>query len=100
MERRDGLDARHGYFLWIGHVIASLTGTIGCNRVLVDYDRLMQSPEPEVKRLAGSLDLRIDPTELQIYQNEFLDRNLRHTVYGLDEMQSDEACPPLVREMF
>lgn len=100
LECRDGFDARHGYFLWLGHVIASLSGTVGCNRVLVDYDRLMQSPEFEVNRIAESLECEIDPTELRIYQYEFLDKNLRHTVYGLDELQNDEACPPLVREMY
>lgn len=97
---RDGLDARHGYLLWLGHVITSLSGTTGCNRVLVDYDRLMQSPEFEVNRIAKCLDFEIDPAELQIYQSEFLDENLRHTVYELNDLLIDDACPHLVREIY
>jgi hypothetical protein len=100
LAQRDGLDARHGYLLWLGHVVASLSGTNGCNRVLVDFDRMMQSPEFEVNRIAKSLDLKINQTELQIYQSEFLDENLRHTAFGLGDLILDEACPQLVLEIY
>jgi hypothetical protein len=100
LAQRDGLDARHGYLLWMGHVIASLSGTNGCDRVLVDYDCLMQSPEFEVNRIAKSLDFKVDPMELQVYQAEFLDENLRHTAFSLDDLMFDKACPQLVLEIY
>ncbi len=100
LARRDGFDAEKSYVLWLGHVIASLSGSAGSQRVLVDFDRLMQAPERELNRIAGQLSLPLDPAALHTYQSEFLDEGLRHTVYGPDDLLLDDACPPLVREIY
>ncbi|MBI3480633.1 MAG: sulfotransferase [Nitrosomonadales bacterium] len=100
LAKRDGFDIEKGYLLWLGHVLTSLVDSAGERRVLVDYDRLMQSPDRELGRIAKKLDLELDPAELQSYKSEFLDEGLRHTVYGLSELQADEACPPIVREIY
>lgn len=100
LAKRDGFDVGKSYLLWLGHVITSLTGSAGNQRVLVDYDYLMRSPDHELHRIAKKLDLTIDPAELQSYKSEFLDEGLRHTVYGLNDLLSDDACPPLVREVY
>jgi len=100
LTKRDGFEAEHSYLLWIGHVITSLTGSTGDKPVFVDYDRLIQSPERELNRIAKSLDLEVDSTELQIYKNDFLDEKLRHTVYKASDLLLDETCPPLVREIY
>lgn len=100
LERRDGLDAVKSYVLWLEHVIASLTGTIGSKRVVVDYDLLMRSAEHEWSRIAKRLELSLDPVGLQSYMAEFLDEGLRHFIYDLNDLLLDEACPPLVREVY
>lgn len=97
---RNGFDAEKSYLLWLGHVITSLTCCVGNKRVLVDYDRLMQSPDGELTRIAKCIDLKIDPAELQSYKTEFLDQGLRHTVYDLNDLLSDEHCPSIVREIY
>ena len=100
LAKRDGIDAEQSYLLWLGHVITSLTGSAGDKRVIVDYDRLMRSPDQELMRIAKCTDLEIDPTELQSYKSEFLDQGLRNSVYDVNDLLSDAACPPLVREMY
>ncbi len=100
LTKRDGFDAEKNYFLWLGHVVESLSGTVGLRRVVVDYDKLMRSPEFEVNRIAKQLDLEIDLAELQSYSSEFLDKALQHTVYDLNDLSFDDACPPLVREIY
>lgn len=100
LTHRNGFDASHSYMLWLGHVITGLSCTMGCTRVLVDYDRLMQSPEFEVDRIAKYHGLKLDSTEFKIYQSEFLDENLRHSVHDLNDLLIDDACPQLVREMY
>ncbi len=97
---RDGIEAEHGYLLWLSYVIKSLTETVSNNRVLVDYDRLMQSPDHELLRIAECVGLTINPTELQIYKSEFLDPELRHTIYELKDLLLDDSCPPIVQEMY
>ncbi|MBW6521013.1 MAG: hypothetical protein K0A99_08410 [Desulfoarculaceae bacterium] len=100
LAKRDCFEAEQSYLLWLGHVITSLTESAGGKRVFVDYDRMMQSPERELSRIAKALDLEVDSTELQIYKNDFLDQALRHTVYELNDLLLDDTCPPIVSEIY
>jgi glycosyltransferase involved in cell wall biosynthesis len=100
LAKRDGFDAEKNYLLWLGHVLESLADSVGNKRVLVDYDFLMRSPDHELNRIAKCFGLHIDSEELQIYKTEFLDKCLRHTVYELKDLSLDNACPPLVREVY
>jgi glycosyltransferase involved in cell wall biosynthesis len=98
--KRDGLDAEKSYLLWLGHVITSLSGTANAKRIVIDYDRLMTSPRDELRRTAKCLDLKVDESELEKYESAFLDEALRHTVYELNDLFFDVACPPIVREIY
>jgi GT2 family glycosyltransferase len=98
--KRDSIEAEQGYLLWLGYIIASLAGSAGEKRVLVDYDRLMQAPDRELMRIAKCTGLEIDPAELRNYKNDFLDEGLRHTVYDLNDLLLDDTCPPIVREIY
>ena len=100
LAKRDGMLAEQAYLLWLGHVIESLIGSADSKRMLVDYDRLMQSPDAELMRISKELGLEINPVELQSYKTQFLDQELRHTVYELNDLLLDNACPPIVREVY
>jgi glycosyltransferase involved in cell wall biosynthesis/GT2 family glycosyltransferase len=100
MAKRDKFDNERTYLLWLAHVIGSLTICDEYKCVIVDYDRMMQSPDRELNRIAKNLDLYIDPTELQSYKAEFLDNDLRHTIFTMDDLVLDPVCPPLVRDIY
>lgn len=98
--KRDGFPPEKSYLLWLGHVLNILTEMQGERCVLVDYDRLLQSPDVELARVAGALALEIDDVESRRYQTEFLDQRLRHTVYRPEDLSGDAACTALVREIY
>lgn len=98
--KRDGFANEKNYLLWLEHVLESLVNTENTNRVLVDYDRLMQLPEEEITRIAKGLNLTINKEKLEQFKLEFLDQNLRHTIYGPDDLMRDDAIPPLAREVY
>jgi hypothetical protein len=100
LRRGMGFDAEKSYILWLGHVITSVAGTVDENRVIVDYDRMMQSPARELGRIANQLGLAIDPDALHDYKSNFLDPALRHSAYSLGDLSQDSACPPLVRDVY
>jgi len=100
LAKRDGIEAEQSYLLWLGHILTSLTGSAGRRRILVDYDRLLESPGHELNRIATCCDLEVDPAEMQGYISEFLDQGLRHTVYTLNDLLLDDTCPPIVREVY
>jgi hypothetical protein len=100
VSKRDGFAFEKIYLLWAEHVLGSLVGTDGENRVLVDYDHFMQNPDKELARIAGELDLPLNAVELQHYQAEFLDRQLQHTIYRLEDLLLDDRSPLLVQEVY
>jgi len=100
LNKRDSLEPEQSYLLWLGHVLPSLVNSAGNRRLVVDYDRLMQSPDQQLQRIANSLGLEIDGAALQTYKEDFLDEELRHTVYTQDDLLLDPACPPLAHEVY
>jgi hypothetical protein len=100
LAKRNGFDFEKSYLLWLEHVIGSLVGTQGQNRVLVDYDAFMRTPESELTRIAEGLQLPINAEELQRFQLEFLDPGLQHTIYQLDDLMRDSTAPPLLQDVY
>ncbi len=100
LAKRDGFDAEKSYLLWLGHVITGLLESKGNKRVLVDYDLLMQLPEHQLNRIAKCFDLALDTSDLQIYKTEFLDQELRHTLFAPNDLELDKSCPALVQEVY
>ena len=98
--KRSDFDKAKSYLLWLSYVIVILSGTAGEKTILVDYDRLMQSPDFELKRIAKQFNLKIDPMEMKNYITEFLDKKLQHNVYDMKDLLVDKFCPPLVHEIY
>lgn len=82
LERRDGFSLEKGIQLWLLHTLPAVIHTTGRSRVVVDYDRLLAQPVPELNRLSGRLGLPVAASsELEAFEREFLDPNLRHTFH-------------------
>ncbi len=100
LSQRDGFEMEKGALLWLSHVISSFSNTVGENRILVNYDYLLQFPETELVRVAKNLQLQVNFSELQQFISDFLDKELRHTVYHIDDLLAKDAIPPLVTEIY
>ena len=98
--KRNDMFAEQCYFLWVTHIITSMVANSYNSCVVVDYDRMMQSPDNELNRIATAFDLKIDQAALITYKTEFLDNELRHTIYELDDLFLDDTCPPIVTEIY
>lgn len=100
LQKRDGIDMARSYLLWLSYVVSSLEHGAENAGIIVDYDDFIRSPDRQIERLAGHLGLDIDAAALQQFRSEFLDADLRHTVYGAEDLAQDATCPPLVREIY
>lgn len=100
LAKRDGFDHEKSYLLWLEHVINSLTYTAGENYLVVDYDNVIQDPDRELARIAHWANLKLDHLALEKFKLEFLDNELRHWDYQLDDFSLDEAVIPLVRVIY
>ena len=95
LQKRDGFENEKGYYLWLQHVISIISGTVGSNRVIVDFDFLISDPKKQLKRIAQAFDLAFNPDsgEVKEYIDEFLDGKLRHTKFELGDLRIDPALP-------
>lgn len=97
---RDGLDPRRSGWLWLTHLLCALRYTQHRPRVIVDYDRLLDSPEQELSRMARALGAPVpaagDPAVAD-YTSRFLAREMRHAQYAAADLDPD-TVPPLVPE--
>lgn len=100
--RRDGFDREKSCFLWLDHTLAGVTHTAGCNRVVVDFDKLMSDPAVQLGRMADCLGLHFDPLSPGIseFMHGFLDDSLRHSSFRVDDLALDKAVPGGVFELY
>jgi hypothetical protein len=92
--KKMGFSQEKSFYLWLNRVTASLLHTEGKNRLLVDYDLLMENPAPQLKRIAESFSLPFDPDSphVQEYTGKFLEKRLRHTCYKQETLRADPAA--------
>ena len=100
LKRRDGFELTKSYLLWLLHAIPCLAETVGSQRVLVNYDDLLEDPFGIVSAIAKEFELSVDDDLLHEYATDFLDKELRHTRHTIEDLRLDSACPELVRKVY
>ncbi|HXP87440.1 MAG TPA: glycoside hydrolase family 99-like domain-containing protein [Bryobacteraceae bacterium] len=95
-EKRNQIPAEKCYFLWLQHMLPAVLETTGSRRAVVDYDLLMDAPVEQLSRLASRLGLEFTAqsrSAAQAYQEEFLERGLRHTEFAVSDLAVDSRVP-------
>ena len=89
--QKSGTACEKSFYLWLDRVTASLLHTDNRNRLVVDYDLLIDDPALQLKRIAEAFSLPFDPhsPRVQEYTGEFLEKRLRHTRYEPDSLPFD-----------
>ena len=88
---------------WLVNVVPYLDRLRGEHFVVVDYDRLMQSPVEQLRRMATQLKLSVgDDTrrDIQSFADTFLQRNLQHTRFTIDDLKNASDINVLVRDAY
>lgn len=71
-------DAEHSHALWLAYLLDALEGSAGLPRLLTDYGLLLRKPEHQLQRLGHFLNLPLDPAQLTLFADDFLDKTLCH----------------------
>ena len=94
---RNGFESEKTFYLWLEHIVPAISKTAGEKRVVIDYDRLLESPELQLLRLSHALELPApEPAALATYETEFLDRGLRHTRFSTHDLEFYPSMPSQV----
>lgn len=100
LEKRDNFSHDKSFLLWLMHTIPSLEHTKGRQRVLVDYDKLMEAPRVELARMSARLELPLDVSRVTAFEDEFLDGGLRHTKFGSGDLSKVNSAEQHVKALF
>ena len=102
LAKRDRFDLEKGYFLWLEHTICSLTRTADQNRIVVDYDRLMEDPALQLERMAQCLGVTFDPEgpEFDAFSRLFLEESLRHSRFHPEDVDLEKSAPPSAAALY
>lgn len=96
LEARDGFPAEKSHLLWLEHCLPSLLETQGYKRLVISYDRLLASPREQLLRIARLSGLeKPSDADLLEYSESFLDKQLRHSHFSVEDMQ---CAPGLLAE--
>lgn len=102
LAKRNGFDLEKGYYLWLEHMLVSLERTHNRDRIVTDYDRFLEDPARELRRIAEGLELNLNPGNPQVtdFITSFLDNSLRHNHHRVEDFALDNALPPLVVALY
>ena len=79
LARRDGFDSLKSHLLWLNHNLNLFEDVIANSHVLIDYDRMLEQPRREIRRIAGALALEpTDDSAVDAFIDGFLDAGLKH----------------------
>jgi O-antigen biosynthesis protein len=103
LEARDGVPLSKGVLLWARHLVESARHTESKPRIFVSYDRMLDDPVGELRRMAAALGLGecdFESDAIREYRDEFLSRNLRHHRIGVRELARSGLASPFVIELY
>lgn len=101
LARRDGLQNEKAYYLWLEHVIPSVSLTSGKKRVFVHYDAMLEAPAVELMRIAEALCLPQPLAgEVAEFEQQFLDPSLRNSHYSTTAFMGIAGTPDIVKKLY
>lgn len=90
----------HNQLEWLAHVVPTFNLLRGQRIVVVDYDRLVDEADDELRRIASRLGIPVSPeTEagIQSFSRDFLRTDWRHTRFSDRDLENDDDLNPLLR---
>jgi hypothetical protein len=91
LAKRDDIPRAQALALWALHQIDGLTAIIENGGIVVDYDFMMNQPSTEMRRLAQFLGQSIDADKQNVFLDDFLQQDLRHSYHA----QTSNPSSPL-----
>jgi hypothetical protein len=101
--QRQGMDAVTAHLLWLVYVVPFLSEIANRPFIVTDYDVAMADPRRQLERIARGLEIPLDDTNkagIEQFASNFLDPNLRHSLFNESDFETDPNVPPLTREAY
>lgn len=98
LKKRDGIPLDAALGVWYNYTLSALVGSKEKQRIIVQYDQLIENYDEELIKIIGGLKLRglTDVHSVSNQLSKFIDPSLRHSASTLQDFQK---LPNATREM-
>jgi hypothetical protein len=86
--------------MWLDHMLTCISLTTGKHRILINYDSLLEEPKKILYGLSRFLEFKVNPEKLNQFQDEFLDKDLRHHAFATEDLTDIEYIFPIVSAVY
>ena len=96
LQKRNDLSFDKSNLLWLLHNVPAVNYSSGFPRIVIDFDLLMDAPLDQITRIASVVDLPmpdVHGVDVYEYVENFLDNDLRHTKFTIEDLQSNHRAP-------
>ena len=96
LQKRNNIPLEKSYLLWLLHNVPAVIYSTGFPRVVIDFDLLMDAPLGQISRISSVIDLpmpNVHGVDVYEYVEHFLDNDLRHTKFTIEDLQSNHSVP-------
>jgi len=96
---RNAIPVEKSYFLWLQHVLPSLSCIKDARRVVVDYDEFLANPYSQIARISAELKLPLPKQQSDLvkgFEKRFLKKRLRHTHFSAADLAIDNKVSGIV----
>jgi len=103
LESRNSFPKEKSFYLWAKHICSSLENINDKSTVIVSFNKLLDNPTYELKRVAKALELNFteDKHTIDVYENEFLSKKLRHHDSSFENNDSHfDDLPTAILELY
>ena len=92
---RNKFDLSKSYLHWLQHMISAVYFTKNSERVFVSYENMIKDPILQLYRMADKFKLKqcLNKTELNDFCHTFLNKELCHNSYALEDLVDDSNTP-------
>jgi hypothetical protein len=88
-----GFDPEVGLLFWLMHLIPAVEGTRGKDRVVVNYELMLEDPRHQLNRIKTALHIEtnVDSSQIDAYANEFLDKKFNRFEQSYEDFKMHPA---------
>lgn len=101
--KRHGMDEITAHFLWLVYMVPYLSEIAGKPFIVADYDLVMADPRQQIERIARGLKIPLNESvtaAIEQFAADFLDPNLRHSLFRESDFDTNPTLRPLTREAY
>ena len=102
LKTRDGFSTPKGIILWLEYMIESLYYSNTEKRIVVEYDKMLESSSTELERIAHKLNLSFNcnTKEFKNYSQKFLSKSLRSTKFCAHDFFRRTDVPEISKNLY